>query len=151
MPTGWYTTQPGMLSASPHHERQTLSVPPSLLWWDSTWENGVFLNSSKHLRRHRLLHNTLMSQNRWLAPPLPQGCHLSHQINHLQWAKHFIGRHWSILTSSQLLAALGTLVLARSFEKELYWLDTDECQQMAQYLNPRLDLYVRHQLQGSSQ
>ena len=38
---GQYVTQTGMLGASPHCGRQTPSVPPSLLWQDSTWENGV--------------------------------------------------------------------------------------------------------------
>ena len=38
---GQYVTQTGMLSASPHHGRQTPSIPLSLLWQDSTRENCI--------------------------------------------------------------------------------------------------------------
>ena len=57
-----------------------------------------FLDSSKHLRRHWLLHNTLMSQNRQSVPT--QGCHLLHQINHSQQANHLsvgVDQFWQVL------------------------------------------------------
>ena len=55
------------------------------------------------------------------------GTYVSHWIKHLCWTKHLFHGHWLILTSSQLLVALGILVLVCQFKKGLYQPSTDEC------------------------
>ena len=66
--------KPGMLGASPHHGRQTPKCPSTLLDRNSTQKSRAgFLDSSKNLRRHQLLHNTLMSRDKQISthPGMP--------------------------------------------------------------------------------
>ena len=121
-----------MLGASPHHGRQTLRIPLSFLMGIQLKITTGFLDSSEHLRRCRLLHNTLVSRDKLNQhPPRDTICCIQSNIC-IEQNIYFVHTDL-ILTRGQLSVALGILVLACLFEKRLYWPGTDECYHTVQH------------------